>query len=77
MKKEQLGQRVRELRTSRNISVDELAEKLESSASYVGLLERGDRTLTLGQLVVVSEMFDVSLDYLVFGDSARGSGRDS
>ena len=73
MENKNIGQRIRELRTSHEMTTDELAELLNISASFVGLLERGDRDVSLPIVVAISKIFDASLDYLVFGDESGES----
>jgi len=74
MNKEQMGERIRELRKSHNMSAEELSEKLDMSGSFIGLLERGARTASLSNVVKMSEIFNVSLDYLVLGNEGRKDG---
>jgi transcriptional regulator with XRE-family HTH domain len=41
------GARLRELRTSHNLTLEMLAERADLHANYVGAVERGERNLTL------------------------------
>lgn len=63
----QLAQQIRVLRTDKNLSQDELAEKLYISRQAVSKWENGDATPDLDNLVKLSEIFTVSLDELVNG----------
>ena len=67
MNKEQMGKRIQKLRQSRKMSLYELSVKVELTESYVGLMERGSRLPSLSLMVKISQIFNVSLDYLVFG----------
>jgi len=60
-----VGSRIRFLREEKKISRETLAEVLKLSESYVGLVERGARGITLDNLVTVANYFNVTLDYFV------------
>lgn len=61
----QLGERIREERNKRQLTQENLAEKLDVSASYVGQIERGERNPTLNTLILIANSFDVTVDYLL------------
>ncbi|MGR4072409.1 helix-turn-helix domain-containing protein [Streptococcus parasuis] len=61
----QLAQQIRTLRTAKNMSQDELAEKLYISRQAVSKWENGEATPDIDKLVQLAEIFGVSLDYLV------------
>ncbi|WP_074413735.1 helix-turn-helix domain-containing protein [Streptococcus suis] len=65
----QLPQQIRALRTAKNLSQDELAEKLYISHQAVFKWENGEATPDIDKLVQLAEIFGVSLDldYLVLG----------
>ena len=57
-----IGENIRNYRTNRNISTDELAEMLELTAGFVGLIERGQRGTTPSTLFKLADIFGVSID---------------
>ncbi|HFU4122316.1 TPA: helix-turn-helix domain-containing protein [Streptococcus suis] len=63
----QLAQQIRVLRTTNNLSQDELAEKLYISRQAVSKWENGEATSDIDKLVQLAEIFGVSLDYMVLG----------
>lgn len=63
----QLAQQIKNLRTAKNLSQDELAEKLYISRQAVSKWENGEATPDIDKLVQLAEIFGVSLDYLVLG----------
>ncbi len=60
-----LGRRVREERTCRNLTIEQLAELVSLSPSYLGLVERGERGLSLDKLISISNVFGVTIDSLL------------
>lgn len=60
-----IGRNVRLERKKRKFSIDNLAECIELSASYVGLLERGDRCPSLKSLLKLCELFNVDPNELL------------
>ena len=60
-----LGQRVREERRKLNLTQAQLAEAVDISDTYVGQIERGERSLTLDTLIRLVNHLGVSIDYLL------------
>ena len=52
--KELFGRRVRELRAQRNISQEELADKARLHRTYIGSVERGERNISLENIVRIA-----------------------
>lgn len=63
--KEIFAERIRTLRTQKNIKQSELGEIVGLSANAVSDIERGYRMTTIEKLVAIADYFDVSIDYLV------------
>ena len=61
------GKRLRELREAKGMSQGALAEKLGIHVKTVGKAERGDMGLSVDNLLLIADFFNVSLDYLVRG----------
>lgn len=59
------GQRLRELRIENGYTQETLASKLDVSPKTIGTWERGTREPPLKNLDKLSEIFDVSVDYLL------------
>lgn len=64
-----IGSRIAKLRKEHNMTQEQLAERLDISIKHCSAVERGLSSLSLEKLVDVSILFDVSLDYLVKGNS--------
>ena len=70
-----MGLRIAMLRRAAGWSQAELAEKLKISPSAVGMYEQGRREPAVQMLAVLSELFGVSIDYLVTGKTGPGQDR--
>ena len=57
--------RIRELRISRKLSQQELADNLKVSKSSINMYERGEREPGLDLLEAIADFFNVDLDYLM------------
>ena len=60
-----LGKRIREERRRLNLTQAQLAENIDISDTYMGAIERGERSLTLDTLVRLVNRLGVSVDYLL------------
>ena len=67
-----LGKRIREERQRLNLTQAHLAEDIDISDTYMGAIERGERSLTLDTLVKLVNRLGVSVDYML-SDSVRDS----
>ena len=67
-----LGKRIREERQRLNLTQAQLAEDIDISDTYMGAIERGERSLTLDTLVKLVNRLGVSVDYML-SDSVRDS----
>lgn len=67
-----LGERIREERLRLNLTQAQLAEDIDISDTYMGAIERGERSLTLGTLVRLVNRLGVSVDYML-ADSVSDS----
>lgn len=60
-----VGKRLKQLREELNMTQKELADKLGISRAAVGLYEQGKRNVDNDTLLKLSEIFNVSTDYLL------------
>ncbi len=63
-----LGPRIAALRRAAGMNQAELAARLKISPSAVGMYEQGRREPSADILVAMSDIFGVSLDYLIRGE---------
>lgn len=61
----QLGDRLSELREDRNLKQTDLAKMLHSSNSSISAYETGNRVPSIETVVELSQIFDVTTDYLL------------
>ena len=62
-----LGERIRRLRIKRGWTQVIMAEKIGMDRSFIADLERGKRNITLLNLVVLAQGFDITLSQLLSG----------
>ena len=67
-----LGERIREERLRLHLTQAQLAEAVDISDTYMGAIERGERSLTLDTLVRLVNRLGVTVDYLL-ADSVTDS----
>lgn len=60
-----IGFNIRFLRTQRDLSMEELAEMLNISTAFVGLIERGQRGASVKNLLKLSKIFNIQVDYFL------------
>jgi transcriptional regulator with XRE-family HTH domain len=60
-----VGKKIRELRTARGLSQEDLADIAGIHWSYVGQIERGKRNLTILCLYKFAKAFNISLSELL------------
>ena len=67
--KKEIGEKIRYERKHRNLTLEDCARIIGVTASFFGLVERGERCLALDKIVKFCSVFGISVDYLVYGDS--------
>lgn len=65
---QQIGARIEQLRISFGFSREALAEQLGISWQHLSNIEKGRRRITFDLLLNLKEIFQTSMDYLVYGD---------
>jgi len=67
---EKFGQRVRDERLKRGLSQEELAEKAALHRTYIGMIERAEKNITLINIEKIAKSLGLKVDELL-----RGIGR--
>lgn len=66
---EKFGRKVREERLKRGLSQEELAEKAGLHRTYIGMIERAEKNITLINIAKLAKPLQMSLDELMKGIS--------
>ena len=69
-----LGQRIRKYRKQKGYTLEQLAERLDVSTTFIGQIERASGKPSLETLVRIANALDVSADALLFDDLGERSG---
>lgn len=59
------SERLKELRTSNGLTMEQLGKEIESTRGTIGNFENGNKKPSLDMLIKLADYFDVSIDYLV------------
>lgn len=65
------GKRIKQLRKTEGLTQEQLAEKVGVSARMVRAFESGASGASIDVLIILSELFDTSLDYLILGKATQ------
>lgn len=68
-----VGDRLRLKRTLLGMTQDEMAEKINRATKYYADIERGNCGMSIETLLALSGVLDMSLDYILFGESTKDS----
>lgn len=60
-----IGQKIKVQRQALGMTQEELAEACDISYSYIGHIERASRNLSLNTAIKISQVLNISLDYLL------------
>jgi transcriptional regulator with XRE-family HTH domain len=69
---EAFGRRIKQLRTERGFSQEQLAEKTGFHRTYIGMVERGERNLSLSNVAVFAKFFGIGVSELLDFNGKRG-----
>lgn len=73
----QSGDRIRQLRLKSRLTQEQAAGKLNIDRSFYGRVEAGRSGCSVDLLIQLSELFEVSLDYLILGRYSVASFKDN
>lgn len=65
---EEMKERIKGLRNKKGITQGKLGEVLGVSQNAISLIEKGTNKPTVQQIEILSRFFEVSADYLLFGE---------
>ncbi|WP_147678481.1 helix-turn-helix domain-containing protein [Algibacter pacificus] len=61
----EFGQRIRELRLENKLSQEKLSFKTGFHRTYIGMIERGERNISLTNIAVFSKAFEMDISDLL------------
>ena len=61
-----LGKRIKEKRIQSHLTQEQLGEMCDLSTAHIGHIERGTRIPSVDVLFQISQVLNVSIDYLIF-----------
>ena len=67
----EFGDRIRYLRTQENLSQEQLSHKTGFHRTYIGMIERAERNISLTNMAIFSKAFNLTLDELLKFDNAK------
>lgn len=73
----EIGEKLRNARKSRGLTMEQTARVLGLSSSYLGLVERGERCLSSQKIVRFCNLFGVSPEYILIGGDAGNNNFSS
>jgi transcriptional regulator with XRE-family HTH domain len=59
------GQRVREIRKDKGLSQEELAHKADLHRTYIGMIERAEKNITLINIEKIANALEVDINNLI------------
>ena len=71
------GERIRQLRVQIGYTQEKTASALNIDQSYYGRIETGKRGCSVELFIQLSDLFGVSLDYLILGRSSNSPLKES
>jgi transcriptional regulator with XRE-family HTH domain len=61
----EFGQRIKQLRNQKNISQEKLSFLTGFHRTYIGMIERGERNISLTNMAVFAKVFEMTISDLV------------
>jgi transcriptional regulator with XRE-family HTH domain len=61
----EFGDRIKQLRLQKNISQERLSFSTGFHRTYIGMIERGERNISLSNMAVFAKVFEISISELL------------
>lgn len=72
----EIGKRIKKEREQNGITREEFSELVGISSTYLSQLELGQRHASLPTTIKIASTLNISLDYLIYGDSVIDINKD-
>ncbi len=77
MEENKIGTRLRKFRYSLDLTQQRLGEKADLHYSYIGQVERGDKTPSLKALIKIADALNISVEELIREDRGEGEEQET
>lgn len=67
------GRRVRMLRKEKNLSQEELSHKADLHRTYIGMIERAEKNITLVNIEKIANALEIGIDNLLKFENGKNS----
>ncbi|MCH3883530.1 helix-turn-helix domain-containing protein [Tenacibaculum aquimarinum] len=67
----EFGDRIRSLRTKEKLSQEQLSFKTGFHRTYIGMIERGERNISLTNIAVFAKAFNLTIDELIKFENSK------
>ncbi|MAM29804.1 MAG: transcriptional regulator [Flavobacteriaceae bacterium] len=67
----EFGSRIRQLRTALKLSQEQLSFITGFHRTYIGMIERGERNISLTNIAIFAKAFDMTIDQLLKFDNSQ------
>ena len=67
----EFGDRIRSLRIQENLSQEQLSYKTGFHRTYIGMIERGERNISLTNIAIFAKVFNLTVDELLKFENAK------
>lgn len=67
----EFGDRIRNLRTQDELSQEQLSYKTGFHRTYIGMIERGERNISLTNMAIFAKAFNLSIDELLKFENSK------
>ena len=68
----EIGKRIQGRRKQMGLTQEQLADKMDVSIQMVSNLERGNKSIRIENLIKLSEILNISTDYILMGKETTG-----
>jgi transcriptional regulator with XRE-family HTH domain len=67
----EFGNKIRHLRTQQNLSQEQLSYRTGFHRTYIGMIERGERNISLTNIAIFAKAFELTIDELLKFENAK------
>ena len=68
-----IGTRIRKIREKMNLTREQFSELIDISPSFLSQIERGEKSMSIETLMMITLKSGYSCDYILFGDNSKST----